>query len=76
MYKGCTIYTTLSPCTMCSGAIVLFGIERVVMGENDTFVGGEAFLKSRGVEVVNLDLQECKDMMAQFIKNKPEVVSE
>lgn len=61
---------------MCSGAIVLFGIERVVMGENDTFVGGEAFLKSRGVEVVNLDLQECKDMMAQFIRNKPEVVSE
>ena len=61
---------------MCSGAMVLFGIERVVMGENDTFVGGEAFLKSRGVEVVNLDLPECKDMMAQFIKNKPEVVSE
>ena len=55
---------------------MLFGIERVVMGENDTFVGGEAFLKSRGVEVVNLDLPECKDMMAQFIKNKPEVVSE
>jgi len=57
---------------MCSGAVVLYGIERLVMGENSTFVGGEAFLKSRGVEVVNLDLQECKDLMATFIKNKPE----
>ncbi|KAI5481470.1 cytosine deaminase [Pseudohyphozyma bogoriensis] len=75
-YKGCTMYTTLSPCTMCSGTIVLFGIKRCVMGENDTFVGGEKILKENGVEVVNLNLDECKKMMAKFIKEHPEIWNE
>ncbi|CDR37774.1 CYFA0S01e16886g1_1 [Cyberlindnera fabianii] len=72
VYKNCTMYTTLSPCDMCTGAILMYGIKRVVMGENDTFVGGEDYLRQRGVEVVNLDNQECKDLMAKFIKEKPE----
>jgi len=70
------MYTTLSPCTMCSGAIILFGIRRVVIGENATFVGGEDFLVSRGVEIVNLDSTECKDLMTGFIEAKPEVWNE
>ncbi|EJU01231.1 cytidine deaminase-like protein [Dacryopinax primogenitus] len=75
-YVGATMYTTLSPCTMCSGAVVLFGISRVVMGENSTFVGGEDFLKSRGVEVVNLDLDECKQLKKNFIDKYPEIWNE
>ena len=58
---------------MCTGAIILFKIPRVVIGENVNFVGGEALLKSRGVEVVVLDSPECKELMAKFIKEKPEV---
>jgi len=76
VYKGCTMYTTLSPCTMCSGAIILFGIRRVVLGENTTFVGGEDFLTSRGVEIINLDSTECKELMAKFIQAKPGVWNE
>jgi len=76
VYKDCTLYTTLSPCTMCSGAIILFGIRRVVLGENATFVGGEDFLISRGIEIINLDLKECKDLMTKFIEAKPEVWNE
>ena len=72
VYKSCTMYTTLSPCDMCTGAIIMYGIKRVVMGENDTFVGGEDYLRQRGVEVINMDNQQCKDLMAQFIKEKPE----
>ena len=59
--------TTLSPCDMCTGAILLYGIPRVVVGENKTFYGGEDYLRSRGVEVVVLDSQECVSMMEQFI---------
>ena len=55
VYQRSTMYTTLSPCDMCTGAILLYGIPRVVMGENRTFVGGEDYLRQRGVEVVNLD---------------------
>lgn len=62
--KQCTMYTTLSPCTMCSGAVILFGIGRVVMGENETFVGGEDLLKEYGVEVVNLG--EYFDLLILF----------
>jgi len=76
VYKDCTIYTTLSPCTMCSGAIILFGIRRVVIGENTTFVGGEDILISRAVEIVNLDSAECKDLMTKFIGTRPEVWNE
>jgi cytosine deaminase len=75
-YRRATMYTTLSPCDMCSGAILLYGIPRVVMGENRTFVGGEDYLRSRGVEVVNLDSQECVELMAEFIAGHPDLWNE
>jgi cytosine deaminase len=75
-YGRATMYTTLSPCDMCTGAILLYGIPRVVMGENRTFVGGEDLLRARGVEVVNLDLQECVDLMNGFIAAHPEIWNE
>lgn len=73
MYRRSTMYTTLSPCDMCTGAILLYGIPRVVMGENRTFVGGEDYLRSRGVEVVNLDSVECVELMNEFIAAHPEI---
>lgn len=76
VYRRATMYTTLSPCDMCTGAILLYGIPRVVMGENATFVGGEDYLRSRGVEVVNLDLDECKVLMRDFIVASPELWNE
>ena len=75
-YRRATMYTTLSPCDMCSGAILLYGIPRVVMGENRTFVGGEDYLRSRGVEVVNLDSLECVELMAEFIAGHPDLWNE
>jgi creatinine deaminase len=76
VYRRSTMYTTLSPCDMCTGAILLYGIPRVVMGENRTFVGGEDYLRQRGVEVVNLDSQECVDLMNAFIAAHPEIWNE
>ena len=76
VYKNCTLYTTLSPCTMCSGAILLYGIPKVVIGENKSFLGEESLLKSRGVEVNVIDSQECKNLMASFISNNPELWNE
>ena len=73
VYRRSTMYTTLSPCDMCTGAILLYGIPRVVMGENRTFVGGEDLLRARGVEVVNLDSEECVQLMAEFIAEHPEI---
>lgn len=70
-YKRCTIYTTMSPCPMCSGAIRLYGIPRVVAAENKTFMGDEAILRSHGVKVDVLDSEECKKMMDDFIQEKP-----
>ncbi len=75
-YRRSTMYTTLSPCDMCSGAILLYGIPRVVMGENRTFVGGEDYLRSRGVEVINLDSTECVELMNEFIAAHPEIWNE
>jgi len=75
-YKGATMYTTLSPCDMCTGACILYGISRVVIGENNTFLGGEAYLKQRGIEVVNLRNQEMQDLMERFILEKPELWNE
>ena len=72
-YGRSTMYTTLSPCDMCTGAILLYGIPRVVIGENRTFVGGEDLLRSRGVEVVNLDSEECVALMRDFIAERPDV---
>ena len=63
----------LSPCDMCTGAILLYNIPRVVIGENTTFLGGEELLKSRGVEVIVVDNKECKAMMDKFISEHPEV---
>jgi creatinine deaminase len=76
MYRRATMATTLSPCDMCTGAILLYGIPRLVMGENRTFVGGEDYLRSRGVEVVNLDSSECYDLLQGFINEHPEVWNE
>ncbi|KAF9563483.1 cytidine deaminase-like protein [Agrocybe pediades] len=72
VYRRATMYTTLSPCHMCTGAILLYNIQRVVIGENTTFMGGEDLLRQRGVELVVLDNQECKDLMASFISAHPE----
>jgi cytosine deaminase len=71
VYRDCVIYTTLSPCPMCSGAILLYGIPRVVIGENQTFMGDEAHLRSHGVELEVLNDPECIAMMRQFIAEKP-----
>jgi cytosine deaminase len=76
VYRRATMYTTLSPCDMCSGAILLYGIPRVVMGENRTFVGGEDYLRARGVEVVNLDSEECVELMREFIAAHPQIWNE
>lgn len=72
-YKGATMYTTLSPCDMCTGACVLYKVERVVIGENTTFVGGEEYLKQRGIHVVVLGNSECQQLMQKFIEERPEV---
>jgi cytosine deaminase len=76
VYRRATMYTTLSPCDMCTGTILLYGIPRVVMGENETFVGGEDYLRARGVEVVDLDSEECKQLMRDFIRDHPDVWNE
>jgi cytosine deaminase len=76
VYRRATIYTTLSPCDMCTGAILLYGIPRVVIGENRTFMGGEELLRSRGVELVNLDSPECYSLMQEFIARYPEIWNE
>ena len=76
VYAASTMATTLSPCDMCTGAILLYGIPRVVVGENETFYGGEDLLRSRGVEVVVLDSAECVAMMESFIAENPELWNE
>ena len=75
-YRRATIYTTLSPCAMCTGAILLYGIPMVVIGENRTFLGGEELLRDNGVEVVVVDDQRCVDMMTGFIEARPELWNE
>ena len=67
------MYTSLSPCDMCTGACVMYKVAKVVIAENKTFVGGESYLKSKGIEVVVLDNAECKDLMKRFIEEKPRV---
>jgi cytosine deaminase len=76
VYAASTMVTTLSPCDMCTGAILLYGIPRVVVGENSTFYGGEDHLRARGVEVVVLDDPECVAMMQDFIAANPELWNE
>ena len=67
------MYTTLSPCDMCTGACLLYKVKRIVIGENENFCGGEAYLQNRGVEVVIADSDECKQLMKKFIEEKPQV---
>jgi cytosine deaminase len=76
VYRECTIYTTLSPCSMCSGAILLYGIPRVIVGENKSFLGEEALLRSRGVEVTVVDDPRCIELMRGFMAAKPELWNE
>ncbi|MFH1788583.1 MAG: nucleoside deaminase [Candidatus Altiarchaeota archaeon] len=76
VYKKSTIYSTLSPCDMCSGAVLLYKIPRVVVGENKTFMGPEEYLRSRGVEVEVLNDPECIGIMEEFIRDKPELWNE
>ncbi len=75
-YRNMTLYTSLSPCMMCSGTIVQFGITRVVVGENVNFGGNEDFLRERGVEVIVVNNQDCIDLMKKFIKEKPALWAE
>ena len=76
VYQQSVIYTTLSPCSMCTGAILLYGIPKVVIGENQSFMGEEALLESRGVELQMVDSDECKQMMKDFMATKPELWNE
>jgi len=76
VYRECVLYTTLSPCSMCSGAIILYGIPRVIIGENETFMGEEDLLRSRGVAVEVLQSDECIRMMEEFIRQSPKLWNE
>lgn len=75
-YARATMVTTLSPCDMCTGAILLYGIPRVIIGESSSFYGGEDYLRERGVEVINLDDERCKDLMQRFMAEQPTVWNE
>lgn len=75
-YARCVLYSTLSPCAMCTGAILLYRIPVVVIGENATFRGPEPYARQQGVELVNLDLPECKGLMAAFIAASPRLWNE
>lgn len=76
VYRESVLYTTLSPCPMCTGAILLYGIPKVVVGENQTFMGDEALLRERGVQVDVVQSEECITMMRDFIRSKPELWNE
>jgi cytosine deaminase len=76
VYQASVMYTTLSPCSMCTGAILLYGIPKVVIGENQTFMGEEDLLRSRGVTVEVVDSQICIDMMQEFIDTEPALWNE
>ncbi|WP_342304973.1 nucleoside deaminase [Methanolobus sp. ZRKC5] len=72
-YDDTIIYSTLMPCYLCAGAIVQFGIKKVIAGESDTFEGASDFMKEHGVEVIDLDIAECKEIMKEFIREKPDI---
>lgn len=76
VYRASVIYTTLSPCAMCSGTVLLYGVPKVVIGENTSFMGEELLLRSRGVEVVVLQDETCRALMAEFIAAKPALWNE
>lgn len=76
VYRDCTIYSTLSPCPMCSGAIVLYKIPRVVVGENQTFLGAEDYMRAHGVQLEVVQDPECIRLMQDFIRNHPQLWNE
>ena len=76
VYRRATLYSTLSPCDMCSGTALLYGIPRIVIGENQTFTGPEGYVRSRGVELVVLQSSDCKALMDEFIAAHPELWNE
>ena len=76
VYRQCVLYTTLSPCSMCSGAVLLYNIPKVIIGENKTFLGEEELLKSHGVKIEVLQNPECIDLMAEFIFSHPDLWNE
>jgi len=75
-YQRATLYSTLSPCDMCSGAVLLYGIPKVIIGENQTFKGPEEYLKSRGVQINIVDNTECIELMDTFIETDPQLWNE
>jgi cytosine deaminase len=72
-YNDTILYSTLMPCYLCAGAAVQFGIRKVIVAEAENFQGAPDFMKEHGIEVINLDLAECKEIMKQFIRNKPDL---
>ena len=76
VYRECVLYTTLSPCSMCSGAILLYGIPRIIIGENRTFMGEEELLRSRGISIQVIQSDECIRMMEEFIQKNPTLWNE
>lgn len=75
-YKGSVLYSTLMPCYLCAGAVVQFGIKKVYAGESETFSGAREFMESHGVEVIDLNLEECKKLMQDFISENPKLWNE
>jgi cytosine deaminase len=75
-YRETTIYSTLMPCYLCAGAIVQFGIKKVIAGESVTFAGAREFMESHGVEVIDLNLDECQQLMREFIQSHPQLWNE
>ena len=75
-YKGTVLYSTLMPCYLCAGAVVQFGIKKVFAGESETFPGAKEFMESHGVEVIDLNVEECKNMMNEFITKNPKLWNE
>jgi creatinine deaminase len=75
-FHGTVLYSTLMPCYLCAGAVVQFGIKKVIVGESRTFAGASEFMRSHDVEVIDLDLPECVEMMRSFIAERPELWNE
>lgn len=75
-YNDTTLYSTLMPCYLCAGAVVQFGIKKVIVGESETFPGAREFMESHGVEVIDLNLDECKHLMSDFIQNNSQLWNE
>lgn len=75
-FRGTVLYSTLMPCYLCAGAVVQFGIKKVIAGESATFPGAREFMESHGVEVIDLSLDECKQLMSEFIQKNPQLWNE